>query len=193
MSKAESLKILLAHKKQSYVVDCGCRRRVVPPIKDRQLCDRAAWAINAEYLFAPVGRDLVYADVSGLNHVKSRARFTFAKYRLSRRVMAGNDTLGQETQLAFRQPGEDGNLRQRLPNFGRGVRHGEYCTRARRPIRICVHLSSRPPWQSRGRCPRPPKAAGGEINCKGGLAMKNVSSNALCGRWEPRQHSMEHI
>ena len=144
------------------------------PIEDRQLGDRAARAINAEYLFAPVGRALVYADVSGLNHIKSRARFTFAKYHLSRRVMAGNRTLGQETQLAFRQPGEDGNLRQRLPNFVRGVRHGEYCTRARRPIRICVHLSGWPPWQSTGRCTRPPKAAGGEINCKGGLGMKNA-------------------
>ena len=192
MSEAERLKILFAHKKQSHVVDCGCRCRVVSPIKDRQLGDRAAWAINAEYLFAPVGRALVYADVSGLNYVKSRARFTFGKYRLSRRVMAGHRALGQVIQFAFRQPGEDGNLRQRLPNFGRGVRHAEYCIRARRRIRICVDPSSRPPWQSRGRCTRPPKTAGGEIKCKGGLVMKNVSSNALCGTLEPRQHSMEH-
>ena len=33
MSKAERLKILLAHKKQGDVVDRGRRRRVVPPSK----------------------------------------------------------------------------------------------------------------------------------------------------------------
>ena len=101
MSKAECLKILLAHKKQSYVVDCGCRRRVVPPIKDRQLGDRAARAINAEYLFAPVGRAFEYADVAGLNHVKSRARFTLAKYHLSRRVMAGQRCAGSGNPTRF--------------------------------------------------------------------------------------------
>lgn len=94
MSKAECLKILLAHKKKSYVVDCGCRRRVVSPIEDRQLGNRATRSINTENLFAPAGGAFEDVDVAGLNHVKTRTRFTLAKYHLSRRVMARHSALG---------------------------------------------------------------------------------------------------
>jgi len=71
MSKAERLKILLAHKKQVGVVGRGCRRWVGASIEDRNLGDGTARAINAEHLFAPGGRALVYADVTRLNHIKS--------------------------------------------------------------------------------------------------------------------------
>jgi hypothetical protein len=84
MSKAECLKIPLAHKKQSCVVDRGCRRWVVSPIEDRHLGNRAARAINTENLFASVGGAFEDADIPGLNHKKTGTGLAFAKYAFSR-------------------------------------------------------------------------------------------------------------
>ena len=98
MTEADLVKILLAHQNQSYVVDCRCRRRVVPPIEGRQLGTRAARSINAQHLFASAGAAFEDANVAGLNQVKSQTPFTLAKYDLSRRVMAGHGALGNPTQ-----------------------------------------------------------------------------------------------
>jgi hypothetical protein len=130
VSETESLEFLLAYEEQGHVVHRYSRRGICSSIEDRYLGDRTTRTVYTEYLFAPVRGTFEYTNISRLNNIKPRARFAFAKYRLARCVMARSRMLGKEIQLAFCQPGEDGNLRQRLPRFMRGVRHGGYCTRA---------------------------------------------------------------
>src|ERR1019366_8301613 len=128
MRQAECMKVLLTDKQQRGVVDRGHRGRVVPAIEDWHLGDGTAWPVNAEYLLASAGRALEDADVSGLDHVESRARLAFAENSFARREVTRHSPLRQESELRFSEPREHGDLRQRLSAVNLDFRHSGYCT-----------------------------------------------------------------
>ena len=68
--QAKCLEVLLADKEQSRVIDGGYRSGITAAIEDRQLRDRTARSIDTEHLFAPAGRALEDAHMSGLDDIK---------------------------------------------------------------------------------------------------------------------------
>ena len=128
MGQAKQLKILFADEEKCGIVYRSHRGRVVTSIEDGQLCDGTAWPIDAEYLLAATCGTLKDTDVSGLDHIEPRARFTLTEHGLARRKVARHRALGQENEFRFCQPGKDGDSRQRLTMINFNFHHGGYCT-----------------------------------------------------------------
>src|SRR5208283_5335031 len=111
MGQTQCLKILLTDKEQLGLVDSRHGRGIAPAIEDGEFGNGTAWTINAEYLFASIGRTLKDSHMAGLDDIESRARLTFAEHALPRRIAARQRTLRQKTQFALRQPGKDLDFR----------------------------------------------------------------------------------
>src|SRR6516164_6750714 len=99
MSQAECLKILFTDKQKGGGIDGADRGGVVASVEDRKLCNGTARSFDAQHLLASTGRTLEDADMSGLDHVKSRTRFTLAENGVACRKPARHGALGQERDL----------------------------------------------------------------------------------------------